>query len=116
VSLRQVRFIRLSIHRMIPGSSPSGLPHSDSHGSTLARNSPWLFAARCVLLRRLMPRHPPYALPTLTFLRLLLFPCIVKDQILEFQISDLKSLLKSMVEVNGIEPMTPCLQSRCSPS
>ena len=21
-----------------------------------------------------------------------------------------------MVEVNGIEPMTPCLQSRCSPS
>jgi hypothetical protein len=23
---------------------------------------------------------------------------------------------KTMVEVNGIEPMTPCLQSRCSPS
>ena len=23
---------------------------------------------------------------------------------------------KEMVEVNGIEPMTPCLQSRCSPS
>jgi len=22
----------------------------------------------------------------------------------------------SLVEVNGIEPMTPCLQSRCSPS
>jgi len=21
-----------------------------------------------------------------------------------------------LVEVNGIEPMTPCLQSRCSPS
>ena len=30
------------------------------------------------------------------------------------------SLLKlknyKLVEVNGIEPMTPCLQSRCSPS
>src|SRR5208337_4134178 len=64
----QVRFMRLSIHRMIPSSSLSGLPHSDSHGSKLARNSPWLFAARCVLLRRLMPRHPPYALPTLTSL------------------------------------------------
>ena len=24
--------------------------------------------------------------------------------------------LKKMVEMNGIEPMTPCLQSRCSPS
>jgi hypothetical protein len=23
---------------------------------------------------------------------------------------------KILVEVNGIEPMTPCLQSRCSPS
>ena len=53
---------------MIRSSSLRGLPHSDSHGSTLARNSPWLFAARCVLLRRLMPRHSPYALPTLTYL------------------------------------------------
>ena len=26
------------------------------------------------------------------------------------------SLTVYMVEVNGIEPMTPCLQSRCSPS
>jgi hypothetical protein len=24
--------------------------------------------------------------------------------------------IDEMVEVNGIEPMTPCLQSRCSPS
>ena len=28
-------------------------------------NSPWLFAAYHVLLRRLMPRHPPYALISL---------------------------------------------------
>jgi len=24
--------------------------------------------------------------------------------------------LQPLVEMNGIEPMTPCLQSRCSPS
>ena len=26
------------------------------------------------------------------------------------------SISRLLVEVNGIEPMTPCLQSRCSPS
>ena len=26
------------------------------------------------------------------------------------------ALIIGLVEVNGIEPMTPCLQSRCSPS
>ena len=40
----------------------SGLPHSDIHGSTPARGSPWLFAACHVLHRLLMPRHPPNAL------------------------------------------------------
>jgi hypothetical protein len=25
-------------------------------------------------------------------------------------------LLKPLVEISGIEPLTPCLQSRCSPS
>ena len=57
---------------MIIDSSSTGLPHSESHGSTLARSSPWIFAARCVLHRRLMPRHPPYAIATLT--RILYFP------------------------------------------
>ena len=41
-------------------------PHSDIHGSTFICNSPWLFAACHVLLRRLMPRHPPYALFSLS--------------------------------------------------
>ncbi len=66
---------------MIHGSSPCGLPHSDFHGSTLARNSPWLFAACRVLLRRLMPRHPPYALSTLTFLYFL-YPYLSKNNLL----------------------------------
>ena len=43
----------------------SAFPHSDIHGSGFICNSPWLFAAYHVLLRRLMPRHPPYALISL---------------------------------------------------
>jgi hypothetical protein len=39
-----------------------GFPHSDIHGSTPARGSPWLFAACHVLHRLLVPRHPPNAL------------------------------------------------------
>jgi hypothetical protein len=39
-----------------------GLPHSDIRGSTLARNSPRLFAACHVLHRLSVPRHPPDAL------------------------------------------------------
>jgi hypothetical protein len=27
-----------------------------------------------------------------------------------------RNLLKRLVDVTGIEPVTPCLQSRCSPS
>ena len=42
--------------------SLGGLPHSDTHGSTPARGSPWLFAACHVLHRLLVPRHPPNAL------------------------------------------------------
>lgn len=42
--------------------SLGGLPHSDVHGSTPARGSPWLFAACHVLHRLLAPRHPPDAL------------------------------------------------------
>ena len=38
------------------------MPHSDIHGSTPARGSPWLLAACHVLRRLLVPRHPPNAL------------------------------------------------------
>jgi hypothetical protein len=46
--------------------TPAGFPHSDIHGSILACSSPWLFAAYRVLLRLMAPRHPPYALSSLT--------------------------------------------------
>ena len=43
----------------------SELPHSDIFGSQLICNSPKLFAAYHVFHRRLVPRHPPYALSSL---------------------------------------------------
>ena len=46
-------------HRVKPGG---GLPHSETQGSPIARISPWLFAACCVLPRLSVPRHPPDAL------------------------------------------------------
>ena len=49
------------------GISPSGLPHSEIHGSKPACGSPWLFVARYVLRRLPAPRHPPCALNSLTF-------------------------------------------------
>ena len=42
-------------------------PHSDIHGSQDICSLPWLFAAYHVLLRLLVPRHPPCALSCLTF-------------------------------------------------
>ena len=46
--------------------TPVGLPHSGTHGSMPAYGSPWHFAADRALLRLLAPRHPPYALSSLT--------------------------------------------------
>ena len=55
----------LSYHHMTDG----GLPHSEMYGSIDACSSPYLFAAYRVLHRLLAPRHPPYALVHLTYLR-----------------------------------------------
>ena len=46
--------------------TPGGFPHSDISGSMLVCSSPELFAACHVLLRLPVPRHPPYALISLT--------------------------------------------------
>ena len=43
-----------------------GLPHSEISGSKLVCSSPKLIAAYHVLHRRPVPRHPPYALSSLT--------------------------------------------------
>ena len=57
-------FIHLQLIRL----PRTGFPHSDIHGSGLVCSSPWLFAAYRVLLRRLVPRHSPYALYSLIFI------------------------------------------------
>ncbi len=50
--------------------TPAGFPHSGISGSTLACNSPELFAACHALLRHLPPRHPLHALLSFTFHRM----------------------------------------------
>ena len=55
-------FASMSLCIQPPIPHRGGLPHSDIHGSTPARGSPWLFAACHVLHRLLVPRHPPNAL------------------------------------------------------
>lgn len=49
-----------------PGIPQGGFPHSDICGSMPYHNSPQLFAVVHVLPRPLAPRHPPYALRSLT--------------------------------------------------
>src|SRR6185436_86947 len=46
--------------------SPAGFPHSEICGSQPICGSPQLIAAYHVLHRLLTPRHPPYALSSLT--------------------------------------------------
>ena len=98
-----------------------------------------LIAAYHVLHRLPSPRHPPCALSSLTIkftppemnfkqspfmIYLLVFTrryLIVKDQfsLMRKIISSLPpahDFPHSVVEVSGFEPLTPCLQSRCSSS
>ena len=57
---------RLCIQRAVSGFFPEGFPHSEIPGSKGASPSPRLIAGSRVLHRRLAPRHPPYALSSLT--------------------------------------------------
>ena len=59
------------IHKRLTEYCSAGFPHSDIHGSMPAFDSPWLFVDRYVLLRLPMPRHPPCALISLTFFRIM---------------------------------------------
>ena len=58
---------RLCIQRGMAGFTGSGFPIRRSSGQCLCSGSPMLFAATYVLLRLLVPRHPPYALSSLAF-------------------------------------------------
>ena len=66
VSVHRVPFLTLWIHVRILEVFSSGFPHSDISGSMGICPSPKLFAAYHVLHRLLVPRHPPYALISIT--------------------------------------------------
>ena len=119
----------------------TGFPHSGILGLASVCDYPRLIAAYHALHRLLMPRHPPYTLSSLTPNRIAtrglnlvetrITYSIVKEQ-RELHSRNRKTRLHScricveltvripstasqLVEMSGIEPLTPCLQSRCSP-
>ena len=105
-----------------PGISREGLPHSGIPGLASVCDYPGLIAAYHALHRLLVPRHPPYTLSSLTprFVgETEWIPdrySVVKEHV-PHTVRDMTSHVRRMavVEMSGIEPLTPCLQSRCSP-
>ena len=68
VSVHRVPSVNLWIQLTVTEVSSAGFPHSDICGSRDICSSPQLFAAYHVFRRLLVPRHPPCALISLTFL------------------------------------------------
>ena len=66
VSVHRVPFLTLWIGVRIAEVSSAGFPHSEISGSKDICSSPKLFAAYHVFHRLLVPRHPPYALFSMT--------------------------------------------------
>ena len=66
VSVHRVPLHALWIGAWIHVGSTCGFPHSEIRGSMDICSYPRLFAAYHVFLRLLVPRHPPYALFSLT--------------------------------------------------
>src|SRR5258706_15385195 len=114
---------QLWIHWGVLGFYPSGFPHSDIPGSMPACGSPRLIAACHVLHRFPAPRHPPFALSSLTtnflwrtspgYTRESLYS-VFKDH-RRVALAEIAARSR-LVEMTGFEPATPCLQSRCSPN
>ena len=66
VSVHRVPFLKLCIGLRILEVCSSRFPHSEISGSMDICSSPKLFAAYHVFHRLLVPRHPPYALISIT--------------------------------------------------
>ena len=66
VSVHRVPFLKLCIGLRIPEVCSGRFPHSEISGSMDICSSPKLFAAYHVFHRLLVPRHPPYALFSIT--------------------------------------------------
>jgi hypothetical protein len=107
-----------------------GFPIQKSPDLNLFSGSPKLIAANHVFHRLLAPRHPPYALCSLTInqfsqqninlITLLTFQrtCVNRNlkQRIKSELIPYFKLQEVVVEVSGLEPLTPCVQGRCSPS
>ena len=122
----------LWIHSWVVSLLLTGFPHSDIKGSMPACGSPLLFAACHVLLRRLVPWHPPCALLRLiSLLRLQLHFYPIKSNFLQLVFQDFSRLPyvqlsrcavnfftfqgKSLVVGrSGLEPPTSRLSGECS--
>ena len=105
-----------------------GLSHSEIPGSKVICTLPGLIAAYHVLHRLREPRHPPCALKCFLLVELPkspqgkkgsahTFSCMINVLKLQSCVSICQRSLPQtmrMVENNGFEPLTPCLQSRCS--
>ena len=121
-------YLDVSVPRVCPHiggyhmSPCGGLPHSEIPGSKVICTSPGLIAAYHVLRRRQEPGHPLCALSNL--LVSTRFDFSSSRPASDFRPPDasffffqsVKELqrVSPYVEDNGFEPMTPCVQSRCS--
>ena len=119
-------FLYLLIQYRMTEYCSAGFPHSEICGSIDICSSPQLIAACHVLLRLLMPRHSPCALPSLTFvslsfkrsLVLLAFPYVSKSSLacsfsssLSYpSLSFRKNLLLTLLSIqfsNSFSPLAP---------
>jgi hypothetical protein len=91
---------RLCIQRAVTGFFPVGFPHSEILGSKGVSPSPRLIAGNRVLLRRLAPRHPPYALSSLTIKSAQYIKMDSKSEVNCLQIRLLSSHLRSPPTLN----------------
>ena len=92
VSVQAVPPCTVCVPVQVRGCSPRGFPHSDIPGSSPMCGSPRLFAAYHVLLRLLVPRHPPRALSCLTF-----FPGTSRSVVTEFFVGSVRLPLLSEI-------------------
>ena len=116
--------------QLVPGLQPGGLPHSGIRGSFRICRSPRLFAAYHALRRLREPQASavrPFlvsldlpvsiqgdgARSVLLYLAFLFYSSVqyVNDL---FYVPTTRPSASSAVENKGLEPLTPCVQGRCS--
>ena len=113
VSVPRVPSYTLWIHVYVPGRLPGGFPHSDIKGSMPACGSPLLFAACHVLLRRLVPWHPPCALVRLILLRMT--SSVIVDPETNYNLLPSGSIATGLLRLSLVFSTSNVRLSRCVP-